>query len=216
MKTISELAKSSIINNRKDALATKISIFLAVVLLGTIIFIIGSIKVDEHKYIVSTLGDYQVSISDVDKSMLESIFDNDKIEKVSFDKYISTDLNGVIIEKRSYFKNIKGFKILSGRNISKENELIAPSRFFQKHKDYKLGSKLKVKNEEYVFVGEYNNYGSSFEESALIGFLDGESKENILKNVDGLEVLIWYKNPRDTYTLTKNFLMTCKLITKKL
>ena len=62
MKIINELSYSQIKNNKKDTLATKLSIFLAVVLLGTVIFIIGSIKTEEYRRITSTAGDYQVSI----------------------------------------------------------------------------------------------------------------------------------------------------------
>ena len=60
-----------------------------------------------------------------------------------------------------------------------------------------------MRAKEYTIVGEYNDYSMSFEESALIGILGDESKENLLNNEDGIEAYIWYKNPRDTYTLTK-------------
>ena len=56
-------------SNKKDTLATRLSIFFAVVLLGTIVFIIGTIKEDQRKEIVSTVGDYQVSITDVNENM---------------------------------------------------------------------------------------------------------------------------------------------------
>lgn len=35
--------------------------------------------------------------------------------------------------------------------------------------------------------------------SALIGILENENSEHLLQNSDGIEVFIWYKNPRDTY-----------------
>ena len=206
MKIINELCYSQINTNKKDTLATKLSIFLAVILLGTVIFIIGSLKEEQHNEIVSTVGDYQVSLTDINKMMMEKLLENDDIKKVSFDKFISTDLNAVIIEKGEYFKDLKGFEIVYGRNVNSAKELIAPTRFFKKNKDYKIGSKLKVAGKEYTFVGEYRDYESSFEESALIGILNDESQENIFNNSDGIEVFIWYKSPRDTYKLTKNIL----------
>lgn len=172
MKVINELSYSQINNNKKDTLATRLSIFLAVVLLGIIIFIIGTIKTDQHHEIVSIIGDYQVSFSEVNSDIVDFLFSNDEIKKVSFDKFISTDLDATIIEKGNYFKDLKGFEIVSGKNINSDNELIAPSRFFEKHKEYKIGSKIKVKEKEYTIVGEYRDYGSSFEESALIGLLE--------------------------------------------
>ncbi len=211
MKIINELSCSQINNNKKDILATRLSIFFAVVLLGTIIFIIGTVKTDQHHEIVSTVGDYQVSFSEVNSDRIDSLFNNDEIKKVSFDKFISTDLDAIIIEKGSYFKELKGFEIISGKNIGSDSELIAPSRFFEKHKDYKIGSKIKVKEKEYTIVGEYHDYASSFEESALIGILENENREYLLKNSDGLEAFIWYKHPRDTYTLTKKLFNDLKL-----
>lgn len=203
MKITNELLNSQIKNNKKDTLATRLSIFLAVVLLGTIIFIIGTIKADQYDLILSTVGDYNVSFTQVDGNMLKSIMDNDEIKRVSFDKLISTDLDATIIEKGAYYKDLEGYEILSGKRPDSSDELIVPRRFLQKYKKYKLGSKLKVKGKEYTIVGEYNDYAKSFEESALIGVLDESNKENLLKNTDGIEAYVWYKKPRDTYTLTK-------------
>lgn len=211
MKIINELSYSQINNNKKDTLATRLSIFLAVVLLGTIIFIIGTVKLEQHREMVSVIGDYQVSFSEVNSNMLDSLFNNDEIKKISFDKFISTDFNAIIIEKGSYFRALKGFEIISGKNISSRNELIAPSRFFEKNKEYKIGSKIKVKEKEYTIVGEYSDYATSFEETALIGILENENKEYLLQNSDGIEAFIWYKQPRDTYTLTKKLFDTLKI-----
>ena len=108
MKITSELLNSQIKNNKKDTLATRLSIFLAVVLLGTIIFIIGTIKADQYNLILSTVGDYNVSFTQVDGNMLKSIMDNDEIKRVSFDKLISTDLDATIIEKGAYYKYLEG------------------------------------------------------------------------------------------------------------
>lgn len=215
MKIINELSYSQINSNKKDTLATRLSIFLAVILLGTIIFIIGTVKSDQHNEIVSTVGDYQVSFSDINSDMLNSLFNNDEIEKVSFDKFISTDLDVSIIEKGSYFKNLKGFEIVSGNDVSSGSELIAPSQFFEKHKEYKIGSKIKVKEKEYTIVGEYRDHATSFEESALIGLLENENKEDLLKNLDGLQAFIWYRQPRDTYTLTEKLFDEHKIDYKK-
>lgn len=215
MKIISELSYSQINNNKKDTLATRLSIFLAVVLLGTIVFIIGTIKAQQHHYIVSTIGDYHVSVTDVNVNMMEELFNNSDIKKVSFDKFVSTDLNAVIIEKGAYFRNLKGFEIVSGRNVSSGNELIAPTRFFEMYKEYKIGSTLTVNEKVYTLVGEYRDYENSFEESALIGVLEDESKEYILKNFADIEVFIWYKNARDTYTLTKRILNDFQIDYKK-
>lgn len=211
MKIIHELSCAQIKHNKRDTLATSLSIFLAVVLLGTVIFIIGTLKAAQHQEIVSAIGDYQLSISEVNGDMLDALLKRDEIKKLSFDKLISTDLNATIIEKGGYFRDLKGFELISGRNIRCGEELIVPSRFFEKHRGYKIGSKIKVKEKEYTIVGEYRDDAGSFEESALIGILESENKAYLLKNADGLEAFIWYKQPRDTYTLTKKLCDDFKL-----
>ena len=211
MKIINELSYSQIKNNKKDTLATKLSIFLAVVLLGTVIFIIGSIKTEEYRRITSTAGDYQVSIAGVNDDMIDSFLKNRDIQRVSFDKFIKTDMDAIIIEKGAYYHDLKSFDIISGRNVRSAGEIIVPTRFLNKHKEYKTGSKLTVRGKVYKIVGEYDDYGKSFEETALIGVLADESKDSILKDADGIEAYIWYKNPRDTYTITKRIFKKFKM-----
>ena len=47
MKIINDLADGAVKDNKKDSFAIKISILLAVILLGTIVFIVGSLKHDK-------------------------------------------------------------------------------------------------------------------------------------------------------------------------
>ncbi|KIR03880.1 hypothetical protein P261_02695 [Lachnospiraceae bacterium TWA4] len=206
MKIINELSAAQIKNNKKDTLATKLSIFLAVVLLGTIVFILGSINADEYEKICSMVGNYNVSITDVNSDMIETLFDDQDIEKLSFDKYILTDLNAVIVEKGAYYQELEGYDVISGRQPNSEGEIIVPTRFLANHKDYKIGSIISVNDKEYTIVGDYDDWAMTFDESMFIGYLSDESKDHLLENTDGLEVYIWYKNPRDTYTLTKKLL----------
>lgn len=107
MKIINELATSTIKTNKKDTLATKLSILLAVVLLGTVIIIIGSLRVDKYNEIVSTTGDYQVSIFEIEEQMYDSLTNNKDIEQVSFDRFVEDEEIGVIIYERSknYWKS---------------------------------------------------------------------------------------------------------------
>lgn len=205
MKIISELSSAQIKTNKRDTLATTLSIFLAVVLLGTVIFIISTLKANKYEYITTTVGDYHICLSDVNSAMLSTLYNSKDIEKVSFDKIIQTDLNAVIIEKGAHRLSLKGFKIISGKEANYDFEIIAPSRFLKNNPNLRIGSELKVKGKAYIIVGEYDDYAMSFEESALIGVLDDEGRDNLLKNEDGIEAYVWYKNPRDAYTLTKQY-----------
>ena len=57
MKIINDLANGAVKNNKKDTLAIKISILLAVILLGTVIFLFSSLRTDKYEYVKKTFGD---------------------------------------------------------------------------------------------------------------------------------------------------------------
>lgn len=206
MKIINELAGSSIKSNRKDTLSTKLTILLAVILLGTIVFILNSFKKETYNGIISTFGDYNVSVSGVDERMYSTLIENEDIKQLSFDKLIKTNLDATIYQKGDYYWNLKGFELLAGRKPENAGELIVPTHFLIKNKEFKIGSHLNVHDKTYTIVGEYDDNSYTFEDSVLIGYLEDTSKENLFEGKSGLEAIIWFENPRDTYTLTREIL----------
>ena len=71
MKIINDLASGAVKNNKKDTLAIKISILLAVILLGTVIFIFDSINTEQYEYVKKTIGDYHVNIGEIDENFYD-------------------------------------------------------------------------------------------------------------------------------------------------
>ncbi|MCR1898484.1 ABC transporter permease [Irregularibacter muris] len=208
MKIINELSSSAIKNNKKDTLATRFSILMAVILLGTIVFIMGSFKADDYNNIKSMIGDYHVSFSEIDEPIYDYLTTHKEINHVEFDKIIETGMNEVIYEKSPDYWNTQDFEIIQGKKPTKEGELIVPSRFLVKNNTYTIGSELKFGDRNYIIVGEYNDYGYgySFEDSILFGYLENQTKENLLQNNAGVRAYLWYDSPRDTYTLTRQML----------
>lgn len=206
MKIISELSQSQIESSRRDGLATRLSIFLAIVLLGTVVFLIATVKRMQYEYIITTWGDYHLTVSDVDENLVDELTQNRDIESLSYDKYIPTDFNAVIIEKQAHSLELKPYSVTSGKKPSRSGEVIVPDRFLKEHRELQLGSTLKVGGKGYEIVGEYDDHGLSFEESALIGLLKDSEKATLLEEGTGLEAYIWFKNPRDTYSLSKELL----------
>lgn len=206
MKIINELASSTIKNNKKDTLATKISILLAVILLGTVVFIISSLKEDSYNAVLSTAGDYHVSINGVTEQMYNSLSENKDIKQIFFDKLIETNLNAIIYEKGDYYWTLNGFEPVTGRKPEHAEELMVPARFLVKNKEFKLGSELNIHNKNYTIVGDYDDHSYTFEEYAFMGYLDDMSKKNLFTAKSEVEAFIWFENPRDTYTLTKELL----------
>lgn len=206
MEIINELSGSAIENNKKDTLATRFSILMAVILLGTVIFIIGSVRADNYNNIQSMIGDYHVSFSGVDETIYDYLTTHEEIDHIEFDKIIETDIDEIIYEKSPDYWNAQDFEIVQGKKPSKEGELIVPSRFLVQNSNYTIGSELNLHNTNYVIVGEYDDRGYSFEESILFGYLEDQSKENLFQDNIGVQVYLWYDSPRDTYTLTRQML----------
>ncbi len=203
MNIIRELANSSIKSNQKDTFASKLSILMAVVLLGTLVFIISSSRADKYNQIVSTVGDYQVYISGIDEQMYDELVTNQNIQQVFFDRFIQTDDGTTLCEKHQAYWKIGGYQLISGRYPSASNELLVPNRFLTKDPSLQIGSKLTIKDKTYTIVGEYDDYAYSFEDTILLGYLDDAHQETLFGDNAEIHANIWYKSPRDTYRLTQ-------------
>lgn len=205
MKIINDLADGAVKNNKKDSFSIKISILLAVMLLGTVIFILNSIKTGRYEYIKNTSGDYHVKITGIDEGFYDKLKNDKDIEKVSFNKLIKTDLNAVIYENGDP-ASLLGYDIKKGKKPEKANELLVPEKFLIKNKEYDLGSKITVRDKTYKIVGAYEDPSYSFEEAMFVGLSESDDKKVLFEKNDGIEAQIWYKNIRDTYTKTREIL----------
>ncbi|WP_019214510.1 FtsX-like permease family protein [Fenollaria massiliensis] len=205
MKIINDLADGAVKNNKKDSFAIKISILLAVILLGTVIFVFDSMNTEQYEYVKKAIGDYHVDIAEIDESFYDKLKNDTDIEKVSFNKIINTDLNAVIYENGDY-ESLLGYEIKNGRKPENSNELLVPERFLIKNKEYDLGSEIIENKKTYTIVGVYDDYGYSFEDTMLIGLADSNKKDYLFDNNAGIEAWIWYKSIRDTYTKTRKIL----------
>lgn len=206
MKIIGELAASVVNTGKKDALAVKTSILLAVILLGTILFITTFLRKADVDFAIADTGDYHASITEVDASFYDALKKNPAIEKIAFDRIVKTDRNAVIYERDDYFNQLKSFKPVEGRRPERDDELLVPDSFLKRNRDLHLNSALEAEGKTYRIVGVYENNEISFEESYLIGRLGDVSKDELFEGSSGIEAYIWYKNPRDTYTLTREIL----------
>ncbi|NMW84170.1 FtsX-like permease family protein [Peptoniphilus sp. AGMB00490] len=205
MKIINDLADGAVKNNKKDSFAIKISILLAVILLGTVIFIFNAMRTEQYNYVKKNVGNYHVSISEIDEKLYDKLINDEDIEKISFNKIIETDLNATIYEFGDS-TGLIGFDIKEGRKPNNSNEILVPEKFLIKSKEYDLGSEITVRDKTYKVVGVYDDYSKSFEESMLIGLTESDNKKGLFEKNDEIEAQIWYKNIRDTYTKTREVL----------
>lgn len=204
MKIIDELVDSGIKANKKDSFATKMSIFLATLLLGTVVFIIGFVNKEEFEYMKKTIGDYQVEFVDVDSKFSSLLKEDENIEKVSFSRFIEDKEKEISLSQSDKnFWSTEAYETTKGRPAKKEDEIIVPTSYLIKNKDKDLGSTLKIKDKVYKIVGEYDNYGKTYSfENVFYGYLDADDSEKIFTGDDLVYAYLWYKNPRDTYRFT--------------
>lgn len=189
-------------------MAVKTSILLAVIMMGSILFDITSFRKAEAEYFIANQGEYHASITEVDASFYDALKKNPAIEKIAFDRIVKTDRNAVIYERDDYFNQLKGYEPVEGRRPEKDDELLVPDSFLKQNRDLHLNSTLEAEGKTYRIVGVYENNEISFEESYLIGRVSDVSKDALYDGSSGVEAYIWYKNPRDTYTLTREILQT--------
>ncbi|MFR7759418.1 MAG: ABC transporter permease [Peptoniphilus grossensis] len=214
MKIISDLANSSIKNNKKDTFATRVSILLAVILLGTIVFILSDLRQSQIKYLKNTVGDYEVSLSEIDKQSYDLLEKNKDIEKVHYDKIISTDIGLIIYEKSKYFLENIDTHLIDGRNPKNSREIVVTKQFLNKNRNYKIASNIKINEKNYKIVGVYEDFSFSFEDPVAFSYFD-DSKGLDFKKGESYFAYIWYKNPRDTYTNTRKILKELNINEKK-
>lgn len=215
MKIIDELARTSVKKNKKDTFATKISILMAVVLLGTIIFIIFSLRTDEYKYVKNTIGDYHVSISQIDENIYDYIEDWDKVERLEYTKFIDTGKDSILYLESENFWKLDYVDIKKGRKAGKPDEIIVTDKFLKNNHKYGIDSNISIKDRNYKIVGVFEDLSFSFEDTFFYGLLSDTSKENLLDKDDALLVRIWYKSPRDTYSNTRELLEKFNIDAKK-
>ncbi len=154
MKIINDLASRAVKNNKKDALAIKISILLAVILLGTVIFIFYSMNIEQYEYVKKTIGDYHLDIAEIDENFYDKLKNDTDIEKVSLNKINNTDFNAVIYDHGDS-ESLLGYEIKNGRKPENSNELLVPERFLIKNKEYDLGPRIIENKKTYTIVGVY-------------------------------------------------------------
>jgi putative ABC transport system permease protein len=205
-----ELAQSSIDGQKKNTFAIKMSILMAVILLGTVIFIVSDLRLDEIKYIKEQIGDYQVSISGISSKMRLFLEEHDQIEKINYEaieKFNSVELSekGIyLIREENEFWNGDSVKIVEGRKPKTEKEIIVSERLIKDNTGFSLNSQIEIENISYKIVGVYKIEELSFEDYVFYGIL--EDRNAIFEDDCGVNAYIWYKEPRDTFHLTRDIL----------
>lgn len=206
MKLITELALSSIESKKKDTLATKLSILMSVLLIGTLIFILHSLSSNKYEYIQKNYGDYHVFLSEVDQETYRDLSSWNKVEKLQFSKFISLEKKANLCQLSPESSEFNLLDFTRGSKPKNRQEVAAPVSFMARHPEYKIGSKISSKNQTFYISGVYQSIDPSLDSSSFYGILENQNEETLFDGISGLSVEIWYKEARDSYTNTREFL----------
>lgn len=217
MKINSELAKGSIKNSKRSS-AVFYSILIAVVMLGTLLFIYSELELGQWKYHQEMFGDYHATLFNISKDEYKQLHENRDIETLEFSK-------GIFIENTPFKRpNLNlylqtplllnsgfGFfesRLLEGDLPHENNEILVSEAFLLENPSYTLGEKIKLGTNEYQICGVFREDLMSFDKSYLFfGKLTMEDTSKLFQDTNiSIDATIWFKNERDTYTSMRHIL----------
>ena len=215
MKIIHELARASA-KNRENSLAIRSAILVAVIMMGTLLFIYSELELSEWKYHQEMLGDFHTQLYGISENEYKQLQDNISIKTLELSK-------GILLEdlpfQRSgidlYFQtpallNTNFFteaRSLQGRLPEQADEVLISETFILENPAYTLGSTVRLGEVDYRISGIYKEQLYSFEKNyKFFGQLSLEYPEELFGTAGSIDVTIWFKNERDTYQLTRQIL----------
>ncbi len=207
--------------NKKRSIVTIIGIILSTALICTVAGMFESFRKTMVNAVIKETGDYHAKFVDVDKSDIKYIKENRNVVKT----YLSENLGYIKIPgDYESFTEINSYntsylddmiKLDSGRLPNNSNEIIVSKSL---KNDYKLNSEvslelLKLKDpDQYIYDedGNLNLIHNSYKKYKVVGYIyekNNYQTKQIISNLDKVEnkanVLVKYKNIKDTYKLTK-------------
>ncbi|HPQ11057.1 MAG TPA: ABC transporter permease [Fervidobacterium sp.] len=214
---ISELAKSSV-KNRGRSSAVFYSVLIAVIILGTLLFIYSELELGQWNYHRKMFGDYHAILYDINEEEYELLQKNASIKMMEPSKVIQIEnvpfhRPNVVFYQQSpiLFDTCSGLiesQLVEGRLPQQSNEVLASNTFVFENPSYSLGKTIRLGDKDYQICGVYKYQLLSFDKNYLFyGQLASNDSENLFQgDSDGVFATIWFKNERDTYSSMRQIL----------
>ncbi|MDO5713374.1 MAG: ABC transporter permease [Tissierellia bacterium] len=207
MNIINELA-SAFVKHKKNSQVIKTSIFMAVLLLGTVVFIMYENSIAELKFALHSFGSHQVEFSEIEPGMEKALRNNKKVKDIGISKFQKITIQGqkgiFVQEERKYWEE-KPFTLVSGNYPTEEKEILVEKQYLNNH-HLNLGDHLSIHQEDYKIVGVIDPGSYSFEKPYFYSILPSTKTKDVYEGESGINIRIWYKNIRETYQETNRFL----------
>ena len=215
MKIISELAKAST-KHRENSLAIRASILVAVIMMGTLLFIYSELELSEWKYHQELFGDYHAQLYGIFESEYMQLQENDAIKTLELSKEIRLEnlpfqragidiyFQSPTLLNTSFFTEARS---LEGQLPKQPTEILVSEPFTLENPEYSLGSTVRLGSEDYTISGIYKEHLYSFQKNyQFFGQLSFDHSTDLFADGGHVDATIWFQNERDTYRLTRQIL----------
>ncbi len=215
MKIINELAKVDTKKNG-NSLAIRLTILIAVIMLGIVLFIYSELELSLWKYHRDIFGDYHAQLYGITAGEYENLLENTDIVTLAPAKAVYfTDLpfkRGNVdlyfqapeLLDTDFFALVRSLK---GHLPKKADEILVSDVFVLENPAYGLGSILHLEEKEFIIAGIYKEHLYSFNKNYnFYAQLSSTDPAKLFHGPGFVDTTIWFKNERDTYTLMRQIL----------
>lgn len=209
MNIFKEYVKGDIKNNRKNYNSTRITIFLAVVILSTFVFSVVSYFKSFLDMPNQSMGDSHFRIiSTISSKDANDLVSNRHIKKVGFFNTKEIEQSFGSKEKTKLFKmddnaiDIRNATLKEGELPKSGQLMISDGMSSEIGKG--LGDNIEVEGNTYFISGIY--YDTTHEYQNFYNIYLNISQEKLLQSKEELSPFIWYKNIYKTYGLSEEIM----------
>ena len=209
MNIFKEYIKGDIKNNRKNYNSTRITIFLAVLILSTFSFAVASYFKSNTDKIAEFTGGYHFRIFDTISSKdANNLVSNRHIKKVGFldtkeieEGFGSKEKTKLLKMDDNTLSTIKSS--LKEGELPKDGEIMISDRMAREI-EKSVGNNLEIENNAHYISGIYYDTVDENQNSYRI-YLNA-NQESLLESGEELSSFIWYKNVLKTYDLSEKII----------
>ena len=209
MSILKEYVKGDIKNNRKSYNSTRITIFLAVVILSTFLFGVFSYFKSFLDMPDSNMGGSHFRIiSEISNKDANNLVLNRHIDKIGFFNTRELDL-GFGSREKTKILNMDDNALSTVKSSIKEGELpkngqVMLSDNMTREIGKEIGDNIEIEENTYYISGIY--YDKTPEYQGFYQIYLNSSQDTLLHSKQSLSPFIWYKNIRKTYNLSQEII----------
>jgi putative ABC transport system permease protein len=202
MNMIRELAGESIKSDRKSSIAVKVSIFIAVILIGFFLIVFSINDYEQAAYLTKTTGGHSAELLAIKPEAMAKLKMDHRVKRLAViqrEELEDTSLKHpqmVINYLDAYLYNYQWVELASGRYPETSGELLVSELFLKENPGLKIGSAVTIAEHRFQICGTFKEYLFSFEGTYTgFGWIDS-TKTDVSEPVD---LCIWLENERATY-----------------